>query len=78
MAKRGNVGACLAMHRILIISHGHPDFSKGGAEIAAYQLFAELKKRDDCEALFLARHGAPTIGHDTTPFGTHNNGSEVL
>lgn len=66
------------MHRILVISHGHPVFSKGGAEIVAYNQFTELNKRDDCEALFLARHGIPTVGHGTTPFGTHNHGSEVL
>jgi glycosyltransferase involved in cell wall biosynthesis len=39
--------------RIVIAAHGHPEMSKGGAEIAAYQLFRELRKRDDCEAWFI-------------------------
>ena len=26
-------------HNILVTSHGHPDFSLGGGEIAAYELF---------------------------------------
>jgi hypothetical protein len=39
--------------RIMIAAHSHPEMSKGGAEIAAYQLFSELQKRDDCEAWFI-------------------------
>ena len=35
--------------RILVVSHGHPDFSLGGAEIAAYNLFEAFKKNDDVE-----------------------------
>ncbi len=38
--------------KVLVVAHGHPDFSKGGAEIAAYTLFQELNRRDDCEAWF--------------------------
>ena len=42
--------------RILVVSHGHPDFSLGGAEIAAYNLFEAFKKNDDVEdTWFLAR-----------------------
>ena len=42
--------------RILVISHGHPDFSLGGGEIAAYNLFKAYKEREDVEdAWFLAR-----------------------
>jgi glycosyltransferase involved in cell wall biosynthesis len=39
--------------RIMIAAHGHPEMSKGGAEIAAYQLFSELRKRDDCDVWFI-------------------------
>ena len=35
--------------RILVVSHGHPDFSLGGAEIAAYNLFEAFKKNEDVE-----------------------------
>ena len=42
--------------RILVISHGHPDFSLGGAEIAAYNLFNAYKESKQVEdAWFLAR-----------------------
>lgn len=49
--------------RILVISHGHPDFSLGGAEIAAYNLYNSYRKNPAVEqAWFLARadrgHGA--------------------
>ena len=42
--------------KVLVISHAHPDFSVGGAEIAAYNLFKALRARGDLEAVtFLAR-----------------------
>ena len=42
--------------RILVLAHGHPDFSKGGGEIAAYNLFkAYLDQPDVEESWFLAR-----------------------
>jgi len=42
--------------RILVISHGHPDFSLGGAEIAAYNLFNAYKNQPEVEeTCFLAR-----------------------
>ena len=43
-------------HKILVISHGHPDFSLGGAEIAAYNLFNAYKENEFVEKTwFLAR-----------------------
>ena len=43
-------------NRILVISHGHPDFSLGGAEIAAYNLFNAFKEQETVEETwFLAR-----------------------
>jgi glycosyltransferase involved in cell wall biosynthesis len=39
--------------RVLIASHSHPQLSKGGAEIAAYQLFKGVAERFDNEAWFL-------------------------
>jgi glycosyltransferase involved in cell wall biosynthesis len=39
------------------MSHMHPRVSKGGAEIAAYQLFGELKARKDVHPFFLAASG---------------------
>lgn len=43
-------------HRILVMAHAHPDFSVGGGEIAAYNLFKAYKANPDVdEAWFLAR-----------------------
>nr|MCB7500163.1 glycosyltransferase family 4 protein [Enterobacter roggenkampii] len=42
--------------RILTLSHGHPDFAKGGGEIAAYNLYQAYAASPDVEASwFLAR-----------------------
>ncbi len=38
---------------ILIASHSHPQLTKGGAEISAYQLFAALHNRPEYELSFL-------------------------
>ena len=40
--------------RVLIVSHSHPSLAKGGAEIAAYDLFKTLEKRDDISPFFVA------------------------
>lgn len=43
-------------HRILVMSHAHPDFSLGGGEIAAYNLYKAYRAHDEVEqAWFLAR-----------------------
>lgn len=45
-------------HRILTISHAHPDFSLGGGEIAAYNLHKAYQAHPAvAQAFFLARHG---------------------
>lgn len=42
--------------RVLVMSHAHPDFSLGGGEIAAYNLYRECAANPDIEAAwFLAR-----------------------
>ncbi|WP_341675862.1 glycosyltransferase [Niveibacterium sp. SC-1] len=43
-------------HRILVMSHAHPDFSLGGGEIAAYNLYKAYRDLPEVEdAWFLAR-----------------------
>ncbi len=61
--------------RILIVSHGHPDTSKGGAEIAAFNLFNEYKNRG-IDTLFLARTGDQA--HGGSVFSSRNHENEVL
>ncbi|MEZ4630568.1 MAG: glycosyltransferase family 4 protein [Deinococcales bacterium] len=63
--------------RVMIIAHGHPDFSKGGAEIAAYNLFKSLRKQPDVNVLFVARHDVAGAHHGGTPFSMRREG-EVL
>ncbi|MDP5029224.1 glycosyltransferase family 4 protein, partial [Paraglaciecola sp.] len=51
--------------KILIISHAHPELSKGGAEVASWNLFQSLKEAGH-ECLYLARsenlsHGGSTF-----------------
>ncbi len=41
--------------RILIFSHGHPRFNKGGGEIAAYTLFQAINETEEHQAWFAAR-----------------------
>ena len=53
-----------AKDRILVTSHGHPDFSLGGGEIAAYNLFKAYQTTPGVEsATFLARYDR---GHGAT------------
>ena len=43
--------------RVLIMAHGHPDFSLGGGELAAHNLFKALRADETIEqAWFIARH----------------------
>jgi len=53
-------------HRILVMSHAHPDFSLGGGEIAAYNLYRAYRQNPDvADAWFVARadKGRGTTGH---------------
>ena len=55
-----------ARQRILVMSHAHPDFSLGGGEIAAYNLFKAYREHPQVEqAWFLARadRGRGPTGH---------------
>jgi glycosyltransferase involved in cell wall biosynthesis len=63
--------------RILILSHGHPDFSSGGGEHAAYAHWRELRRRG-IEAMLVCRvSDAP--GHVGAPFFARSaDGLEVL
>jgi len=63
--------------RVLIIAHGHPDFSVGGGEIAAYAQWQELKRRG-IETMFVART-AESPQHAGASFSNRSeDGREVL
>ena len=54
--------------KVLMLSHGHPTFSIGGAEVASYNLHQGLNALPDCESHYLARVGPPVTPHRGTPF----------
>jgi glycosyltransferase involved in cell wall biosynthesis len=56
--------------RVVVISHGHPDFARGGGEIAAYNLFKGLAAVPGHEAWFLARVPMPLL-HPGTYLALH-------
>jgi glycosyltransferase involved in cell wall biosynthesis len=61
--------------RILVISHGHPDIKKGGAEVASYNFFKELESRGE-DAFYLAC--SEQLPHGGTSFSAHNSSREIL
>jgi glycosyltransferase involved in cell wall biosynthesis len=54
------------MH-VLIISHGHPAFSIGGAEVASHNLFRALGQTEGVDAFYLARSPQALPRHADTP-----------
>lgn len=54
--------------RILMISHGHPRYSKGGAEIAAMDLARALRASGEHEVMFLGRSPGGKLQHTGTIF----------
>jgi glycosyltransferase involved in cell wall biosynthesis len=63
--------------RILIVSHGHPDFSLGGGEIAAHAHWTELRRRG-IEAMLVSRV-SKSPGHAGVLFSARSaDGLEVL
>jgi glycosyltransferase involved in cell wall biosynthesis len=54
--------------RVLVISHGHPSLSIGGAEVASYNLHCGINELPDSESIYLARVGHPVARHKETPF----------
>jgi len=55
-------------YRVLIVAHGHPELSPGGAEIASYLLFRGLRQARGTDAYYLARTGDAARRRGDTPF----------
>lgn len=60
--------------RVLIISHGHPSFSIGGAEVASHALFRALNEHPEHEAFYLSRAPAAVARHAATPLMSLGHG----
>jgi len=64
---------------VLIVSHGHPELSPGGAEIASYLLFRGLEQIKEVDAYYLARTGDTSRWREDTPFSTFGGrANEIL
>ena len=64
--------------RVLIISHGHPAFSIGGAEVASHALFRALGREPGVSAHYLARATAPVRRHAATPLMSLRQGEREV
>ena len=64
--------------RILMIAHAHPDHSRGGGEIAAYNLHKRLNQSDEHTSVFLARHARSELLHGGTPLAGTGRPAEIV
>ena len=53
--------------KALIISHAHPDFSIGGAQVASHNLHLGLRQQPGWTSHYLAGIGDPVMPHRDTP-----------
>jgi glycosyltransferase involved in cell wall biosynthesis len=64
---------------MIILSHGHPELSAGGAERAAYSLFQRLKRDPTVdEVVFVARAEHQAIGHSANLGSFRGRPDEIL
>src|SRR3954453_3940050 len=65
--------------RILIVSHGHPSFSLGGAEVASYNLHHGMQDLPGWESHYLARIAPPVSRHgDSALLSLRQKDREIL
>lgn len=65
--------------RVLVVSHGHPSLSLGGAEIASHNLHKGLNALAGVDSVYLARVGAPTPRHaGTALMSLRQSASDIL
>lgn len=57
--------------RVLVVSHGHPAMSLGGAEIASHSLHKGLNALPGVESIYLARVGSPVPRHSASALMSH-------
>jgi len=62
--------------KALVLSHAHPTFSIGGAQVASYNLFQGLKAEDQWDAHYLAGVGPPVARHKATPLMSLGQGPD--
>lgn len=63
---------------VLMVSHAHPDFSKGGGEVAAHHLHEGLNQLPFWASHFLGRHALPGLVDPEQLFLRHRGEQETL
>jgi glycosyltransferase involved in cell wall biosynthesis len=64
----------MSIERVMVVAHGHPDVSRGGAEMVAGHLVRGLRGRG-VDTLFLAH--SPDASHGASAFSTREGGREI-
>ncbi|MXN64359.1 glycosyltransferase [Stappia sp. GBMRC 2046] len=64
--------------RVLVISHGHPDLSLGGAEVASYNLHKGLNELEGVRSFFMARVGSPYPRHSASALMGHQGADDEI
>ena len=62
--------------KALILSHAHPTFSIGGAQVASHNLFRGLKEQVGWDAHYMAGVGPPVARHRATPLMSLGQGPD--
>lgn len=62
--------------KALILSHAHPAFSIGGAQVASHNLFQGLKRLPGWDAHYMAGVGPPVARHAATPLMSLGQGPD--
>jgi glycosyltransferase involved in cell wall biosynthesis len=65
--------------RVIVVAHGHPRLTSGGAESAAYGMFSHLKEiSNGSRPVFVARTEPKMIGHDADFGAFRGREDEIL
>jgi glycosyltransferase involved in cell wall biosynthesis len=64
--------------RVLVVSHGHPALSLGGAEVASHNLHKGLNASGGAASRFIARTGHPVPRHAPSALMSHGLGPDEI
>lgn len=62
--------------KALFLSHAHPAFSIGGAQVASYNVFQGIKQQEGWESHYLAGVAPPVMRHKATPLMSLGQGPD--
>lgn len=64
--------------RVLVVSHGHPGLSLGGAEVASHNLHKGLNTQDGVHSFYMARVGQPFPRHNASALMSYRDASDEI